>query len=190
MIVCAQQPVRQIKAAQKNIDDAKSAGAEIYAKDEFMKLEQEFALTKDEMVKQETVFSILRLYDDVDEMLSMIIKYGRHVVAKASENKEVTKAEALAMEQDALWAVVATKRLMASAMIKTERHSGEVIKLQVTALEALLTEIHRFIKNGDYLAAKMQTGALKEKGVAVFGALSKRLAEESQAPMCNDYRIC
>ena len=179
MNACAQPPVFQLEAAQKAVDEAKIAGAEIYAKDDFMKLEQEFALAKDELAKQETVFSMFRLYDDVDEMLSTVVEYGRRVAAKASKNKEVAKTAALAMEQDALWAVVSAKRLMTSTLMRTERDTQEVIKQQLTALEAGVAEAHGLIENGDYLTAEMRAKTLKENGVAVSGALRSAIEKPS-----------
>jgi len=84
---CAQPPAGQLEAAQKAVDAARVAEAETYAKDDFMKLEQEFAMAKDELAKQETVFSIFRSYADADGMLSTVVEYGGHVAAKASEGR-------------------------------------------------------------------------------------------------------
>ncbi|MGZ8365549.1 MAG: hypothetical protein ACXW38_11310 [Nitrospira sp.] len=168
---CGQPPAQQLEAAQKAVDDAKTAEAETYAKDDWMKLEQEFTLAKDELVKQETVFPMFRLYDDVGEMLSTVVEYGGHVAAKASQNKEAAKTAALAMEQEALRAVVFAKRQMARALSGKERDAVEAIKQQVTALEAGFVVLHGLIENGDYLAAEMQARALKEKGGAVSGEI-------------------
>ena len=164
---CGQPPAQQLEAAQKAVDDAKTAEAETYAKDDWMKLEQAFALSKDELAKQETVFPKFRLYDDVGEMLSAVVEYGGHVAAKASQNKEAAKTAALAMEQEALRAVVSAKRQMARALSGKERDAGETIRQQVSALEAGFAVIHGLIENGDYLEAEMQARALTEKGVAV-----------------------
>jgi len=167
---CGQPPAQQLEAAQKAVDDAKTAEAETYAKDDWMKLEQAFALSKDELAKQETVFPMFRmfrLYDDVGDMLSTVVEYGGHVAAKASQNKEAAKTAALAMEQEALRAVVSAKRLMARALSGKERDAVETIRQQVSALEAGFAVIHGLIENGDYLEAEMQSRALTEKGVAV-----------------------
>ena len=164
---CAEPPAWQLEAAQKAVDDAKTAGAEAYAKDDWMKLEQEFALAKDELAKQETVFQIFRLYDDVGEMLSTVVEYGGHVAGKASQDKEAAKTAALAMEQEALRAVVSAKRLMARALSRKERDAEEAIKQQVTALGVGFAVIHGLIEKGDYLTAEMQARALKEEGVAI-----------------------
>jgi hypothetical protein len=100
---CGQPPAQQLEAAQKAVDDAKTAEAETYAKDDWMKLEQEFTLAKDELAKQETVFPMFRLYDDVGEMLSTVVEYGGHVVAKASQNKDVAKTAALSRSSGKTW---------------------------------------------------------------------------------------
>lgn len=173
MNACAQPPARQLEAAHKAVNHAKIAGAEIYAKDDFMKLEQKFALAKDELAKQETVLSIFRLYDDMDEMLSTVVEYGGRVAAKASKNKEVAKTAALVMEQDALWAVVSAKRLMTSTLRRTERGAQEVIKQQLTALEADVTEVHEFIENGDSYSGDVCQGIERERGCG-FRSASER----------------
>lgn len=175
---CAQPPARQLEAAQKAVDDAKTAGAETYAKDDLMKLEQEFALAKDELAKQETVFPIFRLYDDADEMLNTVVEYGGHVAAKASQNKEAAKTAALATEQAAQQVVASARELMTRAPTGKERAAVEAIKQQLTALEADFAVIHGLIENGDYLAAKVRAQALKDEGVAISeeiqGAIKKR----------------
>lgn len=182
---CTQPPIRQLEAAQKAVDDARTAGAETYAKDDFMKLELEFAVAKDELAKQETVFSIFRSYADADEMLSTVVEYGGHVAAKASQNKEAAKTAALSMEQAAQHVVASAKELMAKAPTGKERASVEAIKLDLTGLEAGLAAIHELIEKGDYLAAEVQARALKEKGVAVSAeiqnAIEKTTGKESRA---------
>ena len=182
---CGQPPAQQLEAAQKAVDDAKTAGAEAYAKDDWLKLEQEFTLAKNELVKQETAFPMFRLYDDLGDMLSTVVEYGGHVAAKASQNKDAAKTAALAMEQEALRAVVSAKRLMTRALSGIERDAREAITQQVTALEAGFVMIHGLIENGDYLAAEMQARALKEKAGAVSGeirsAIEKATARKPKA---------
>jgi hypothetical protein len=83
------------------------------------------------------------------------------------------------MEQEALRAVVSTKRLMARALSGKERDAGETIRQQVTALEEGFAVIHRLIENGDYLTAAMQARALKEKGVAVSGEIRSAIEKST-----------
>jgi len=179
---CAQPPTTQLEAAQKAVDAARVAEAETYAKDDFMKLEQEFALAKDELAKQETVFSIFRSYDDADEMLSKLVQNGGHVAAKTAQNKEAAKTAALAMEQAAQQVVASAKELMAKAPTRKERASVEAIKQDLTGLEAGLAAIHELIENGDYLAAEVQAKALKEKGMALSGEIQSAIEKTRGKP--------
>lgn len=66
---CAPPPTEQLGAAQKAVDAATAAGATEYAKEDFVALEQQFALAKDELTKQEKVLPIFRSYSDADKML-------------------------------------------------------------------------------------------------------------------------
>ncbi|HSA86552.1 MAG TPA: hypothetical protein VLE46_10245 [Nitrospira sp.] len=179
---CTHPPTTQLEAAQKAIDAVKAAEAETYAKDDLVKLEQEFALAKDELAKQETVFSIFRSYDDVDEMLSKVVEYGGHVAAKASQNKEAAKTAALAMEQEAHRVVASAKDLMAKAPIGKERAAVETIKQDLTGLEADLALMHELIQKGNYLAAEVQAGTLKKKGAAVSGEIQSAIEKTRRKP--------
>jgi hypothetical protein len=183
---CPQPPGQQLEAAQKAVDDAKTAGAETYAKDDWMKLEQEFALAKDELAKQEMVFPIFRLYDDVGEMLSTVVEYGGHVAAKASQNKETAKTAALVMEQGAQQVIASANELMAKAPTGKERAAIEAIKQNLNGLERGLGEIHQLVEKGAYSGAEAQAKSVKEKGGAVVKeirqAIEKSKGKNSTSP--------
>jgi hypothetical protein len=167
MTGCAQPPSKQLEAAQKAVDAARAAEAEIYAKDDFMKLEQEFAVAKDELAKQEKTFAIFRSYSEADRLLSKVVEDGGQVTAKASQNKEAAKTAALDVEQEAQQVVASAKELMANAPAGKERAAVESIKQDISGLEAGLGEVHRLLEKGDYRGAEAQARAVKEKGGAV-----------------------
>lgn len=167
VIGCAQPPTTQLEAAQKAVDAAKAAEAESYAKDDIIKLEQEFAAAKDELAKQEKTFAIFRSYAEADKLLLKVAEDGGQVAAKASQNKEVAKTAALAMEQAAQQVVASAKELMAKAPTGKERAAVETIKQDIAGLEAGLGEVHQLIEKGDYRGAEAQAKAVKEKGGAV-----------------------
>ena len=183
---CTHPPTTQLEAAQKAIDAVKAAEAETYAKDDLVKLEQEFALAKDELAKQEMVFPIFRLYDDVGEMLSTVVEYGGHVAAKASQNKETAKTAALVMEQGAQQVIASANELMAKAPTGKERAAIEAIKQNLNGLERGLGEIHQLVEKGAYSGAEAQAKSVKEKGGAVVKeirqAIEKSKGKNSTSP--------
>ncbi|MBI3356811.1 MAG: hypothetical protein HY038_08590 [Nitrospirae bacterium] len=164
---CAQPPIGQLAAAQKAVDAAKAAGATEYAKEDFIALEQQFALAKDELAKQEKVLSIFRSYSDADKMLAKIVESSGHVAVKAAQNKEAAKTAALAMEKEAQQVVASAKELIAKAPTGKERAGVETIKQDLGGLETSLNAVQQLIEKGDYLGAEVQAKAVKEKGAAV-----------------------
>lgn len=175
MTGCAQPPMEQLEAAQKSVDAAKAAGATEYAKEDFTAFEQQFALAKEELAKQETALSIFRSYSDADKMLVKIVEVGGQVAAKAAQNKEAAKTAALAMEKEAQQVVASAKELMAKAPTGKERAAVETIKQDLGGLETSLSAVHQLIEKGDYLGAEVQAKAVKEKGAAVAGEIQNAI---------------
>jgi hypothetical protein len=171
MTGCAQPPIEQLAAAQKAVAAAKAAGATEYAKEDFMALEQQFALSKDELASQEKVLSIFRSYRDADMMLVKVVEVGGRVAAKATQNKEAAKAAAIAMEKEAQQFVDSAKELMAKVPTGKERAAVETIKQDLGGLETSLSAVRQLIEKGDYLGAEVQAKAVKEKSAAVVGEI-------------------
>jgi hypothetical protein len=175
MTGCAQPPTEQLGAAQKAIDAAKAAGATEYAKEDLVALEQQYALAKDELAKQESALSIFRSYTDADKMLIKVVESGGHVAAKAAQNKEGAKTAALAMEKDVQQAVASAQALMAKAPTGKERAALETIKQDLSGLETSVGVVRQLIEKEDYLGAEVQTKAVKEKVVAVSGEIQNAI---------------
>ena len=164
---CAQPPTEQLEAAQKSVAIAQAAGAAEFAKADFTALEQQFALAKDEIAKQEKALSIFRSYRDADKMLVKVVEAGGSVAAKAAQNKEAAKTAAIALEKEALQVVASTKELIAKTPTGKERAAVEVIKQDVAGLERSLSAIHQLIEKEDYIGAEAQAKAVMEEGKAL-----------------------
>lgn len=172
---CAQPPTEQLGAAQKVVETAKAAGATEYAKDDFVALEQQFGLAKDELAKQEKALSIFRSYTDADKMLIKVVESGGHVAAKAAQNKEAAKTAALAMEKEAQEVVASAKEFMAKAPTGKERAAVESLKQDLSGLQNGLGAVHQSIEKGDYLGAETQAKTLKDKGASVSKEIQKAI---------------
>jgi hypothetical protein len=167
MTGCAQPPTEQLQAAQKTVDAARAAAASEYAKEDFIALEQQFALAKDELAKQEKGLSIFRSYGEADKMLIKVVETGGHVAAKAAQNKEAAKTAAIALEKEAQQAVASAKELIAKTPTGKERAAVKVITQDVAGLERSLSAVHQLIEKEDYLGAEAQANAVKEEGAAL-----------------------
>ncbi len=175
MTGCAQPPTEQLAAAQKAVDAAKEAGATDYAKNDFVKLEQQLALAKEELAEQDKTLSIFRSYTEADKMLVKLVETGGQVAAKAAQHKEVAKTAVLALEKEAQQDVASAKNLMEKAPTGKERAALETIKQEIAGLESSFSAVHQLIEMGDYFGAEVQAKAVKEKGAAVSGEIQRAI---------------
>lgn len=172
---CTQPSAEQLAAAQKSVDAAKAAGATDYAKDDFVKLEQQLALAKEELAEQENTLSIFRSYTEADKMLIKLVETGGQVAAKAAQHKEAAKMSVLALEKEAQLAVTSAKNLMEKAPTGKERAALETIKQEIAGLESSFSAVHQLIEMGDYFGAEVQAEAVKEKGAVVSGEIQRAI---------------
>ena len=172
---CAQPPAEQLAAAQQAVDAAKAAGATDYAKDDFVKLEQQLAFAKEELAEQDKTISIFRSYGEADKLLIKLVETGGQVAAKAAQHKEAAKTAVLALEQEAQLAMASAKDLMKQAPTGKERAALETITQNIAELESSFSAVHQLIEMGDYFGAEVQAKAVKEKGAAVSGEIQRAL---------------
>lgn len=175
MAGCAQPPAEQLEAASKTLESARAAGASEYAKEDFAKLEQQFALAKDELARQEKALSILRSYSDANKMLIQVVETGGQVAAKAAQNKEAAKTAALNMEKEAQLAVASARELMGKAPSGKDRAAVEAIQQEVAGLATSLNAVRKLIDEGDYLGAEALAKALMEKATTVSGEIQSAI---------------
>jgi hypothetical protein len=175
MTGCAQPPAEQLQAAQNTVDAARAAGASEYAKEDFVALEQQFALAQDELAKQEKVLAIFRSYSEADKILIKVVEAGGHVAAKAAQNKEAAKTSALAMEKEAGQVVASAKELIAKAPSGKERAAIETIKQDLSGLETSLSAVHQLVEKEDYLGAEAQAKAVKEEAATLSTEIQRAI---------------
>ncbi len=175
MTGCAKPPTEQLEAAAKAIETARVAGAPHYAKEDFIKLEQQFAAAKEELATQEKALSIFRSYVDADKLLKQVVTSGQQVEVELAERKEAAKQAALVMEKETQQVVASARDLMGKAPRGKEQAALEAIKQDLAGLETSLTAIHELIEKGDYVGAETQAKAIKEKGAEVSGEIQSAI---------------
>src|SRR5262249_37846419 len=152
---CAQPPTEQLEAATKAVETARGAGASEYAKEDFVKLQDQFTIAKNELAKQEQALSVFRSYSDANKLLIQVVEVGGQVAAKAALNKEAAKIAALTTEKEAQDAVASAQEFMGKAPSGKDRAAVEAIKQEVAGLATSLNTVHELIQKGDYLTAQI-----------------------------------
>jgi len=172
---CAQPPTEQLSAAQRSVDEARAAGAPDYAKDDFLKLEQQLARAKNEVTRREHAYSIFRSYADAGKMLITVVESAGPVAAKAAQNKITAKTAVLAMGKEAGQVVTSAKALIAKAPTGNEWAALDTFKHDVEGLETSFNAVYLLIEMGDYVGAEVQARAVKADGIAVSREIQRAI---------------
>lgn len=165
---CAQPPAEQLELAQKRVEAARSSGAPDYAKEEWVKLDQELSKAKEELVAQEKAFVLFRSYSKADEMLKRVSREAKRVVTTAEAKKEEAQTAALNRGKEATTVVASAENLLSKAPVGKDHAAVQTIKNDLGGLKSGIGDIHQLIDKGDYLGAEAKARAVKEKGESLL----------------------
>lgn len=174
---CAKAPTEKVTAAEKAVNDARTAGAPKYAPEEFAKLESALTNAKNEVAEQDAKFGFLRDYEKAEQVLTATQTEATRVSAETAKRKEEAKVAAIQAQQAADAAVKAAQNLVAKAPVGKDRAALEAIKADIDGLAISLPDIQKTIDAEDYQAAQAKAKAVQDKGQAVSAELESALAK-------------
>jgi len=174
---CAKPPAEKIEAAEKAVKDAQNSGANIYAPEEYAKLEGTLAAMKKEVADQDSKFALFKDYGKVEQLAASTSTDAVRIQGETSKKKEEAKAAALQAQQVANDAVSSTLQLVSKAPVGKDRAAIEAIKNDAEALKASLTQVQMAIDKEDYPAAQAQAKSIDEKSRAVSAEIEAALAK-------------
>lgn len=178
---CAKAPTDKIEAAEKGVNEARTAGAPSYMAEDFAKLEGMLANAKKEIADQDAKMAFLRDYGKAEQLLASVETDAGRVTADTAKKKEEAKVAATQAQQAAQEAVKTAQALVAKAPAGKDRAALEAIKADAKGLTASLTDVQAAIDAGDYLAAQAKAKAIQEKSDAVATEIRNALAKVSAA---------
>ena len=178
---CAKAPTEKVTAAEKAVNDARTAGAPKYAPEEFAKLESALTNAKNEVAEQDAKFGFLRDYEKAEQVLTATQTEATRVSAETAKRKEEAKVAAIQAQQAADAAVKAAQNLVAKAPVGKDRAALEAIKADIDGLAISLPDIQKTIDAEDYQAAQAKAKAVQDKGQAVSAELESALAKVHKA---------
>lgn len=163
---CAKQPTQDIDAANAAIEAAKQEGADIYAAEEFKKLNDDLSAAMDEVNTQSGKF--LKKFGTAKQMLTQVTADAEALKAAVPAKKEAAKQAAQTAMDEAKAAWEEAKTLLEKAPKgKGTKADIEAMKADLAGLEAAANEAMTSFSNEDYLGAKDKAMAIKEKAVAI-----------------------
>lgn len=150
---CAEQPSEELEAARKAVEDARAAGADVYAGSEFRNASSALKEAEAEITVQDESFALGRSYDKAIELLSTASTQAETATSATAINKTKVKGRA---EADKTEAEAALKQAEAS-LTKAPRGKGS--QADVAALEADVASAQASISEAEQ---NYQAGRYKE----------------------------
>jgi len=174
---CAKPPSEQLEAAEQAVKEAQQSGANLYAPEEYAKLEGSLAAMKKEAAEQDGKIGLLKDYGKAEQLAASTSTDAARVKTEAAQKKEEARTAALQAQQVAQEAVSSTLQLVAKAPVGKDRAAIEAIKNDAEALKSSLAQVQTALDKEDYPAAQAQAKAIDEKSRAVSSEIQNALAK-------------
>jgi len=171
---CAKQPTQAMNDAKASIDAAVQEGADVYAKDELKKLNDDNQAALDEITVQSKKF--FKKYGHAKEMLAKLKTDAEAVKVLVPARKEEAQKNAMAAQEEAKKAVADAKALLEKAPKgKGTKADIEAMKADLQGLETSLMEVQTVIDGADYFGAKDKASAIKDKAMAISDQINQAI---------------
>lgn len=173
---CSKVPQLEIDAANAAIEQAKSAGAEIYVHDNFVALQDSMNAVMVSIETQKSKF--FKSFSTAKEHLSGVTMFAQEVKLQ-TENR---KAELQAEIQNAIAevkALIETNRKLVTEAPKGKEGSSALlaIKDELNTIETSIDEVSAMLAKGDFMPALDKANAAKEKATAINTELTEVIAK-------------
>jgi hypothetical protein len=175
IVACAKPPYDRLQAAEKAVQQARTAGAPIYAPEEFNALEAKLETAKEEISAQYKVSEFRRDYSRANNLLTETQAEGDRIIVEAQKRKDNAKAAALQERKQAEEAVFEVRELVDRVEHSGSSLGGKVpdeLRAKAGELNRTLAEVETAIEADNHLVAKNKAKAVQEK--------SQRLQSEVQ----------
>jgi hypothetical protein len=165
---CASKPDQEIAAAQKALEAARTAEADIYSAEAYQGASDTLKAAEAEIAVQDQKSSFSRNYDKAKEFLTQAKTQADTAASTAATNKEQVKTEAQTAQTEAQAALDAAKEALAKAPKgKGTKADLDALQGDLTAAETSLNEAKASFDGGKFMDARNQFQAVKEKADAV-----------------------
>ena len=173
---CSSIPQEEIDAANAAIEEARLAGADKYASDEFVVLQDSL---KSAMVLIESEKSkLIKNYGKARESFEGVSAYAGTVKQMAGERVEELKAEIQSTLDEARNLIESDRSLILQAPKGKEGTSALMaIKAEVDGVESSVAEAEGLFQKGDYLVCLDKAKAAKQKAASINTELSEVIAK-------------
>lgn len=171
LTACSKVPQAEIDLANGAIAEAELAGADIYAHERYVTLQDSMNGVMAYIEAQSS--RVFKSYSKAKEHLAGVQQFAAEVKQETEMRKEELKAEILATIEEVRSMIATNRQLILEAPKGKEGTSALVeIRGEIDAIEASLNETAPMVENGDYIPALDKVKAAKEKAGMINTELS------------------
>lgn len=173
---CAKYPQAEVDATNLAIQDAVTAGAEMYLHEEFVAMQDSMNACMVSLEEEKSKF--FKNFDEQKTQLTAITTMATDLKAKTLVRIEELKVEIQTLITETQALVDTNKVLVQTAPKGKEGKSAlEAIKGEIEVIEASLVEVNTMFQGGELLATLDKAKAAKEKAAAINAELNEVIAK-------------
>lgn len=172
MSSCSELPQEEIDAARAAIEEARTAGAELYVPESFVALEDSLNAVLAGIESEKS--KLIKNYSAARENLAGVSAYAGQVAQETEARKEEVRMNIQTTLAEVKSLIEANRQLILQAPKGKEGTSALLaIKGEIDALETSVNETSAVFESGDYLASLDKANAAREKAAAINAELSQ-----------------
>ncbi len=173
---CAKLPQEAIDAANAAIEETRISGAEIYAKENYIALNDSLKSVMESIEIQNSKF--FKSYKECETGLAGVTQFAQEIKMETVTKKEELKAEIQATIDEVTSLIEVNNLLILDAPKGKEGSSALVaIKGELAAIETSVTEANAMLLEEDYITALDKVNVAKEKAQAINAELLEVIAK-------------
>ena len=172
---CSKVPQAEIDAANAAIEEAKTAGADVYVHDNFVALQDSMNTVMVSIESQKS--NLIKNYSTAREGLEGVSQFAGEVKQQADTRKEELKIDIQNTIAEVKTLIESNRQLILEAPRGKEGTSALVaIKGEIDAIETSINETSALFETGDYMATLNKANAAKEKAASINAELTEVIA--------------
>jgi len=173
---CSKVPQAEMDAANAAIEQAKTAGADVYVHENFVMLQDSLNSVMVSIESQKSKF--INNYSTAKEHLNGVTQLAGEVKQQAETRKEELKLEIQNAIVEVKTLIETNRQLILEAPKGKEGTSAVVaIKGEIDGIETSINETSTMFETGDYLATLDKAKAAKEKATSINTELTDIIAK-------------
>jgi hypothetical protein len=171
---CSKKPVQEMNDAEAAINAIVESGAEIYAQEELLKLNNDLAAAKNQLDIQDK--KLLKKFGPTRELLAKISAEASALKVTVAARKEEARILALSAQIDAEAALDDAIVILEKTQVgKGIRIDIGAFRAEIKALESSLAEVQQALDSEDYLSAQDRARIIQEKASGISSQIQQAM---------------